>query len=122
MLCLIGDFEFTVEKTSFDTFSTNITYPFATIEKVGDYNSYQDTGKHEQNDSISGLLIAKSIRTFDSFEALAAKKEPVTISFSTGVAYTVLILYIQKTRSAFLRDGSFLKMSYQIELTKVGQW
>jgi phage protein U len=120
MLCLIGDFEFDVTKTSFDTFSTAITYSFATIERIGDYDAYQSLGKEEQKDSISGNLIVKSIRALDDFEKMAAKKEPITIAFSTGAAYTVLITSLTKTKSKFLRDGSFLKQAYSVELIKVG--
>jgi len=121
MLALIGDFEFTVEETSFDTFNTSITYEFTTIEKIGKHNGYQDLGKYEQRDTISGELIVKSQRALDEFENMAAKKEPITISFSTGVAYTVLIFTIQKSKKNFLRDGAFLKQSYSIELAKVGE-
>jgi len=120
MLALIGDFEFTVSETSFDTFNTNITYGFVTIEKIGKHNGYQDLGKYEQRDTISGELIVKSQSALDEFENMAAKQEPVTISFSTGVAYTVLIFTIQKSKKKFLRDGAFLKQSYSIELAKVG--
>ena len=121
MLCMIGDFQFRVNDTSYDQFTSSTDYPFVENERIGDYNSYQSVGKEEQTDSISGELIAKSINALVEFENLAAKKEEQTIAFSTGVAYTVIIRRITKTRSSFLRDGAFLKQSYQIELKKVGQ-
>ena len=121
MLCLIGNFEFKVDKTAFDTFSTSIEYPFVTFNKIGDYDSYQSVGKEQQKDTISGVLIAKSIRILDDFEKLAAKKQPITMAFSTGVAYTVLIFSVKKTKNLFLNDGTFLKQSYTIELVKVGK-
>jgi phage protein U len=120
MLCLIGDFQFTVDGTSYDSFTSNITYPFATNERIGDYDSYQSVGKEEQKDSIAGVLIAKSMRALDDFEKMAAKKEAVTIAFSTGAAYSVLIFSISKTKNLFLKDGAYVKQSYSIELVKVG--
>lgn len=120
MLCLIGDFEFDISKTSYDTFSSTIDYPFVTFSRIGDYDTYQSVGKEQQKDSISGVLIVKSMRALDDFEKLAAKKEPLTIAFSTGEAYTILIFSIKKTKNLFLKDGSFLKQSYSIELVKVG--
>jgi len=121
MLCLIGDFEFDISKTSFDTFSSSTDYPFVTFAKIGDYDSYQSVGKEQQKDTISGILIVKSMRALDDFEKLAAKKEPLTIAFSTGSAYTILIFSIKKTKNLFLKDGSFLKQSYSINLVKVGE-
>jgi len=121
MLCMIGDFQFTVNKTSYDQFSTNIDYPFVTHERIGEHNSYQDVGKYEQSDELSGDLIAKSKNSLNEFESMAAKKEPQTIAFADGEVYTVLILKISKTRSKFLKDGAFLKQSYNISLMRVGQ-
>ncbi len=120
MLAIIGEFEFKVDSTSFDEFQSKTSFNFVTHENLGTFNEYQSVGRHEQTDSLKGSLIAKSQKQLNDFEHMAKKKLTQTIAFSNGVAYTVLIFSIDKTRKNFLRSGEFLEQAYSIELQVVG--
>lgn len=121
MLAIIGDFEFKVNKTSFDEFQSKTNFNFVTHENLGTFDSYQDVGKYEQVDSLKGTLIAKSQKELNSFENMAKRKEIQTIAFANGNAYSVLIRSIEKTRKNFLQSGEFLEQAYSIELQVVGE-
>lgn len=121
MLAIIGDFEFKVNATSFDNFQSKTTFNFATHENLGGFNTYQNVGKYEQADSLSGTLIAKSQKQLNEFESMAKEKLEQTIAFANGSAYLVLIMSISKTKKNFLQSGEFIEQAYSIELQVVGQ-
>ena len=119
MLAMIDDFEFSIEGTSFESFEKNLDLKFATHERLGNFNLYQDVGKYEEEISIKGTLIVKSQRQLDAFEVMAKRKEAVTLTLGNGTASTILIKNLRTIRDTFLKDGLFLKQSYTIALQVV---
>ena len=120
MLSIIGDFKFEINDTNYDKFTSSTNFRFATHARLGNFDEYQDVGKHEESIEIEGVLIAKSQTQLKDFEVMAKKKEPVTIAFGDGTCKTILIFNIEKERNTFLKDGAFLKQTYKIALTVVG--
>ncbi len=119
MLAMIGDFEFTIDGTSFESFEKNLDLKFATHERLGNFNLYQNIGKYEEDINIKGTLIVKSQRQLDAFEVMAKRKEAVTLTLGNGTASTILIKNLRTIRDTFLKDGLFLKQSYTIGLQVV---
>lgn len=119
MLAMIDDFEFDVHKTSLDDIDSKIEYSFATHQNLAGFDTYQNTGKHEEQITIKGTLICKSQRQLEQFEKIAARKKEVTLAFSSGKAFDILIFGINKKRNNFLNTGEFLKQDYDIALRVV---
>ena len=120
MLAIIDDFEFDVKKTNYDEFSSSLSFSYATHENLGGFNTYQNTGKYEEQVTLKGTLICKSQRQLDDFEKVGKSKREVTLAFSNGKAFDVLILGLNKKRGSFLNTGEFLKQDYDINLQVVG--
>ncbi len=116
MLALIDDYEFNIDGTSFESLERNLSFKFATYERLGNFNTYQDIGKHEEDIVIKGTLIVKSQKQLDDFEIMAKRKKAVTLAMTNGTALTVLIMGMKIIRNTFLKDGLFLKQSYIINL------
>ncbi len=119
MLAMIGDFEFTIDGTSFESFEKNLDLKFATHERLGNFNLYQNVGKYEEDINIKGTLVVKSQRQLDAFEVMAKRKEAVTLTLGNGTASTILIKNLRTIKDTFLKDGLFLKQSYTISLQVV---
>lgn len=120
MLAQIDDYKFEIEGTSFESLDRNLDLKFATHERLGNFNLYQDVGKYEEDIVIKGTLIVKSQKQLDDFETMAKRKKAITIAFVNGTAQTILILKIKRVIDTFLKDGSFLKQNYTINLQVVG--
>lgn len=119
MLAQIGDYVFEINGTSFESLERILSFKFATHERLGNFNLYQDIGKYEDSISIKGTLIVKKQSQLDNFETMAKKKLPVTMVFVNGIAFSVLILEIKRVMNSFLKDGLFLKQTYTIALQVV---
>lgn len=120
MLAMIDDYEFDITKTNYDEFSSSMSFSFATHENIGGFNTYQNTGMYEEEITLKGTLICKSQRQLDDFEKIGKNKKAVTLAFSNGKAFDILILNLNKKRSNFLDTGEFLKQEYDISLQIVG--
>ncbi len=120
MLAMIDDYEFDVSKTSYDEFESRITYFFATHQNLGGFDTYQNTGRHEEQILLKGTLICRSQKQLNAFEKMAARKRAVTMAFSNGKAFEILIFSLNKKRNNFLNTGEFLKQEYQIDLQVIG--
>lgn len=121
MLLMIGNFKFEVNETDFDEYKSKLTFGYVTHENFGSYNSYQATGKFEQEDSLKGTLICKSQTQLKAFEDMGKRMEAQTLASSNGEAYSVLIFSVEKTKSNFLKSGEFLRQSYSINLQRIGE-
>lgn len=119
MLALIDDLKFDIKDTSFEKIRRTLSYNFSTNQRLGNFNSYQSNGRHEEHLEITGTLIAKSQRQLKDFEAMAANKQPV-LFVTDGNVKTVLILSINEELSNFLNTGQFLKQTYTMTLQVVG--
>ena len=51
---------------------------------------------------------------------MAARKRAITMAFSNGKAFEILIFSLNKKRNNFLNTGEFLKQEYQIDLQVIG--
>ena len=120
MLAIIDDFEFDVKNTNYDEFSSSLSFSYASHENLGGFNTYQNTGMYEEQITLKGTLICKSQRQLDDFEKVGKSKREVTLAFSNGKAFDVLILGLNKKRGSFLNTGEFLKQDYDISLQVVG--
>lgn len=116
MLAQIGDYKFEIDGTSFESLERNLDLKFATHERLGNFNLYQDVGKYEEDIVIKGTLIVRSQKQLDDFETMAKRKKAVTLAFVNGTAQTILILKIKRVTDTFLKDGLFLKQTYTINL------
>lgn len=119
MLAMIDDFEFDVHETSLDDIESKIEYSFATHQNLAGFDTYQNTGKYEEQITLKGTLICKSQKQLDAFEKIGARKQAVTLAFSNGKACDILIFGISKKRNNFLNTGEFLKQDYDIALKVV---
>jgi phage protein U len=119
MLAQIGDFIFEINGTSFESLEYSLSLKFATHERLGNFNTYQDIGKHEEGISIKGTLIVKKQTQLNDFETMAKRKLAVTMVFVNGIAFSVLIFKIKRVMNTFLKDGLFLKQTYTIALQVV---
>ena len=72
MLAMIDDFEFDVHKTSLDDIESKIDYSFATHQNLAGFDTYQNTGKYEEQITLKGTLICKSQKQLDAFEKITA--------------------------------------------------
>jgi phage protein U len=120
LLAKIDEYTFEINKTSFEQIKRTIDFNFNSNKRLGNFDSWQNTGKYEEAIEINGILIAKSQNQLKSFELMARKKLPVTLAFTNGTCSTILILKIETEQSTFLKDGSFLKQTYKINLVVIG--
>lgn len=120
MLAMIDDFEFDVSDTGYDEFENRLIFFFATHQNLAGFDTYQNVGRHEEQIVLKGTLICKSQRQLNDFEKIAKRKRVLTLSFSSGKAYEILIFSINKKRTNFLKTGEFLRQDYDIDLQVVG--
>ena len=120
MLAMIDDFEFDVKNTNYDEFSSSLSFSYASHENLGGFNTYQNTGMYEEQITLKGTLICKSQRQLDDFEKIGKNKRAITLAFSNGKAFDILILNLNKKRDNFLNTGEFLKQDYDINLQIIG--
>jgi phage protein U len=120
VLAQIDDFIFDINDTSFDNFKRTISYRFNTNQRLGNFDSWQSSGKHEETIEIKGKLIVQSQSQFRQFEIMAQAKLPRTLAFTDGTCKTVIILGLELDRSGFLKDGAFLKQAFKIDIAVVG--
>lgn len=119
MLAIIGDYKFEINETTFDKLKSKMAFNFSTNHRLGNFDEYQNVGKYEESIEITGTLIAKSQKQLLSFESMAKQKNPVT--FATGdIIKTVLIFQLEREKSNFLKDGSFVKQAYKMVLQVIG--
>ena len=62
MLAMIDDYEFDVSKTSYDEFESRITYFFATHQNLGGFDTYQNTGRHEEQILLKERIVEDLIK------------------------------------------------------------
>ena len=120
MLAQIDEFIFEINHTSFEQLKRTINYRFNTNQRLGNFDNWQSSGKHEESIEIKGTLISKSQSQLKSFELLAQEKLPRTLAFTDGTCSTILILALELDRSSFLKDGAFLQQSFKIDIAVIG--
>jgi len=119
VLGMIGDFKFEINKTNFEKIKKSLNIRFSAHQKLGNFDSFQKSGKYEENLEIEGTLIVKSQKQLKEFEDLAKLGEPLTFITDSSIK-TILIFNIEAEQESFLDDGKFLRQSYKITLQVVG--
>lgn len=120
MLGLIGDYKFEINDTSFESLKSTLNFRFSANQRLGNFDSFQSSGKHEETIEIKGTLIVKSQSQLKKFEIMAKAKQPVTF-VTDDMIKTILIFSLEKEKNTFLKDGKFLKQTYTIILQVVGE-
>ena len=120
MLGMIGYFKFEINDTNFEKIKKSLNIRFSAHQRLGNFDTYQKSGKYERCFEIEGTLIVKSQKQLKEFESLAEAGEPLTFVTSSSVD-TILIFNIDEDRESFLNDGKFLRQSYKIVLQVVGK-
>ncbi len=119
MLCALDDFLFETNSTDLTNIKRHFSYGFKKAELINAHDDWQATGKYSQSIVLAGKLIKKSNQALDNLEAIAARKNPVTLAFDDGRALTVLINDINTDQSSFLSNGAFLKQEFEVSLEVV---
>lgn len=120
VLAQIEDFIFEINDTAYDTLKRSISYKFSQTQRIGNFDDWQNVGKHEESIEIDGVLLAKSQEQLKAFEKMAEEKKTRTLAFSNGTCKTIIILNLELEQSNFLKDGAFLKQAFKISLAVDG--
>ena len=119
MLGMIGDYKFEINDTNFEKIKKSLNIRFSSHQRLGNFDSYQKSGKHEENIELKGTLIVKSQKQLKQFEAMAKLGLPVTFVTDSSIK-AILIFSIETEQENFLKDGKFLKQDYTVILQVVG--
>ncbi|WP_294963843.1 phage tail protein [Sulfurimonas sp.] len=117
---MIGDFKFEINDTNFEKLKKSLNIRFSAHQRLGNFDTYQKSGKHEENLEIAGTLIVKSQKQLKEFETMAKGGEPLTFVTDSSIK-TILIFNVEAEQESFLKDGKFLRQSYKIVLQVVGE-
>lgn len=120
MLAQIEDFTFEIKDTAYDKLNRRLTFRYGVIQRIGNFDLFQNAGKHEEDITIEGILICKSQDQIKAFEDMAKEKKARTMSFSNGRCKTVVIMNIDIEQSNFLKTGEFLRQSFRAFLAVDG--
>lgn len=117
MLAMIGDFKFQMTKKEFEQMTHEITWNWAETKRIGNHPKKQAVGKSNETISFTGTLKVQSIYSFDDFEEIAEKQEPVTFSSVNG-SFMVVIHSIKKDKQRFLKTGEYLEQGFTIAISR----
>lgn len=120
MLAIIDFFKFDIDDTDIDSISSYLTFKFARHEKLGNFDSFQNIGKHEEEITIRGTLICQSQQQLKEFELLGKMKTQHILTLPDGTCKTILIMALDTDRSTFLKSGEFLRQEYTLSIAVVG--
>lgn len=118
MLAKIGEFTFEFGSTDLDTIRHRFSFAWRKHERLGKSPTYQATGSWEEEITLDGQLVMKSVRTLEPFEAMAKAKEPVRLTLGSGESYMVIIDGLERSKSGFTTKGLFRKQSYSISIKR----
>lgn len=118
MLGMIDDFKFEMNKTEFDAISHEISYEWAESKRIGNHLKLQAVGKANESFSFSGILLLRSVNSFDALLSIASKQKPVVLSFINASSIKVVIVKIKRDMSLFLKSGEFVKQGFSVELKR----
>ncbi|MGL4225876.1 MAG: phage tail protein [Shewanella sp.] len=119
MLCQLDDFQFETNQTDLSQINTESEYTFERNQTISSFDVVTAVGQYTQKHSLAGMLIRKSIHTFEALERIAERKKPITLTFDSGKAYQVVITNIRQNKSLFLNNGIHLKNDFEVQLERV---
>jgi phage protein U len=118
MLGMIDSFKFETNKTEFNAISHEISFNWVQTTRIANHAKLQVVGKANENFTFSGVLILKSVNSFDELIAIASRQKPVVLSFVNEASVKVVILKIKRDMNIFLNTGEFIKQGFSIELKR----
>ena len=119
-LAKLGDFTFTIQKTSLDALRHSQTFAFAKQERLLDHPHHQPTGQWEDSFQITGTLHLQKLQELESLQTLAQAKKPIIFVTGYGKIFgKVIIESLEIQQAVFLKNGEFLKQSFTLRLQKI---
>lgn len=116
MLCSIDDFVFESSNVNLSNIKRQMQYDYNSAKTINDFEQWQAIGKFSKVLTLSGKLVKKQNSLLDDLEAIAERKEAVTLAFEDGQALSVAVLEITTDRSQFLNNGAFLVQEFEVSL------
>ena len=116
MLAQLEDFMFDSGNVNLDNIKSETEYDYTTSKTIDDFEHWHSTGKFSTTLTLAGKLVKQSNSSLDSLEAIAERKEVVTLAFENGQALSVVIRNINKDRSNFINNGAFLVQDFDVTL------
>ncbi len=120
MLALVDFFKFDIDGTDLESLSNYLSFPYARHSRLGNFDTFQDVGKYEEDYTLRGTLYCKSQQELKDFEFLGKMKTKHILTLPDGVCKTILIMGMRTDKSTFLKTGEFLRQDYDISLSVVG--
>ncbi|DAB40815.1 MAG TPA: hypothetical protein CFH81_00465 [Sulfurovum sp. UBA12169] len=120
MLAMIDFFTFDIDNRDIDSISSYLTFKFARHEKLGNFDSFQNIGRYEEEITIHGTLICQSQHQLKSFELLGKMKTQHILTLPDGTCKTIIITTLDTDKSTFLKTGEFLRQEYALSIAVVG--
>ena len=116
MLCSIGDFVFNSSHVNLSNIKRKMQYDYTNTKTINSFEQWQAVGQFSKTLTLNGKLIKQSNNSLDELEAIAERKEAVTLAFEDGRALSVVIREINTDRSSLLNNGAFLVQEFDISL------
>ena len=118
MLAKIGEFTFEFGSTDVDAIRHRLSFGWRKHERLGNHPTYQATGAWEEEITLEGQLVMKSVRALDDFETMAKAKAPVRLALGTGESFMVIIDALDRVKGGFTQKGMFRRQSYTISIKR----
>ena len=116
MLCSIGDFVFNSSHVNLSNIKRKMQYDYTNTKTINSFEQWQAVGQFSKTLTLNGKLIKQSNNSLDELEAIAERKEAVTLAFEDGRALSVVIREINTDRSSLLNNGAFLVQDFDVSL------
>ncbi len=116
MICKIDEFLFDVRDT--ETLTHQLSFDWADRKRLGNSPLRQATGAWDEEITIEGKLLVRSVKALDDFENIAKEKKPVRLTLGTGESFKVVITSISKSKKDFFKDGKFITQEFSISLKR----
>ena len=124
MLCALSegqdDFFFESRGVNLASIKDQSSFNFSAQKTIADFDQQQATGQYEKTITLAGKLIQYDNQALSLLHQIAERKKPVILAFDDGRATKVLIQGINSHKSAFLKDGQFLKQEFEVALSVLG--
>ena len=124
MLCALSegqdDFFFESRGVNLASIKDQSSFKFSAQKTIADFDHQQAIGQYEKTITLAGKLIQYDNQALNLLHQIAERKKPVILAFDDGRARKVLIQGINSNKSAFLKDGKFLKQEFEVALTVIG--
>lgn len=122
IMAMIGNFPFSLSKTSLETLSRNKTYHFSEKQKALSYSTFQAVQRENEEISISGstTTLRGGIEPLQNLFKVASEKKAVPLVFGYGAIYgDFIITKISENRTIYIDDGRNIKVDFTLELKRV---